>query len=246
MIIFMINLSSKKFIDLTLEVYPADAWIQFPRKLVSGAEEPPTKIEPLSTVEKNGNFVQSFSTTNHSFTHIDAPAHFVQDGTSIDQVPLQQLIGEAVVLDMMHKLPSEGVTAKDLEETGVEVKEGDIVIIRTGWTEKAFGTKEFWEKMIYLSEDAGEWLVNKKVKALLSDFMTDLAPFTSCNHCNSLIPNKENSYPSHKNLLGAGIILIEWCTNLASISNKRVTVIALPLKLKGGDAAQARVIAIED
>lgn len=235
----------KKFIDLTLEVSSKDSWIQYPRKITSGGLEPPTRFEALSTIDREGTFVQSFSTTNHSFTHIDAPAHFFKEGLTIDKVPLEKFIGEAVVIDMMHKQPSEGVTAKDLEKAAVKVNKGDIVIIRTGWTDKAFGTREFWENMIYLSEDAGKWLAEKEIKALLTDFMTDLAPLTSCRHCQSLLPNKNNSYPSHRNLLGAGIILIEWCVNLASIQNERVIVIALPLKLKGGDASHARVIAIE-
>ncbi|ARK32291.1 cyclase family protein [Halalkalibacter krulwichiae] len=237
--------TNQRLIDLTLEVKSADSWIQFPRNIVSGAEEPPTKMKALTTIGKQGSFVQTFSTTTHSYTHIDAPAHFFPNGTPINEVSLEQLVGEAVVIDMMHKQPSEGITAKDLEDSGVEVKKGDIAIIRTGWTDKAFGTQEFWEKMIYLSEDAGKWLAEKKIKALLNDFMTDLAPLSTCPKTGSLIANPKNSYPSHHTLLGAGIVLIEWCTNLVSIQKERVIVVALPLKLKDGDAAQARVIAIE-
>lgn len=237
---------AKKYIDLTLDVISKESWIQFPRKLIRGASEPPTIIETASTVEEHGVFVQKISTTTQCFTHIDAPAHFVIGGKTIDQIPLEQLIGEAVVIDMMHKQPGEGVTAEDLENSGVEVKEGDMVIIRTGWTDKCFGTREFWEKMIYLSEDAGEWLAGKKIKALIQDFMTDTAPLTTCEHCNSLLPVKDKWCPTHHKLLGQGVILIEWCTNLGAITKPRVTIVALPMKIKGGDGAQARVVAIEE
>ncbi|WP_052126221.1 cyclase family protein [Ureibacillus massiliensis] len=236
-----------RYIDLTLDVVSQDSWIQFPRKILFGALEPPTKIEPLMTVEKNGAYVSAISTTTHSFTHIDSPAHFKTDGLTIDRVPLDQLIGDAVVIDMLHKQPGEGVSAEDLENANVEVKEGDIAIIRTGWTDKAWGTREFWEKMIYLEADAGQWLADRKVKALLSDFMTDLAPLKTCDCCQSILPSDEGSkYPSHHTLLGNGIILIEWCTNLGELKKERVKIIALPLKIKDGDASQARVIAIEE
>ncbi|RKJ62777.1 hypothetical protein D7X33_26245 [Butyricicoccus sp. 1XD8-22] len=92
-----------RYIDLTLDVVSQDSWIQFPRKILFGALEPPTKIEPLMTVEKNGAYVSAISTTTHSFTHIDSPAHFKTDELTIDRVPLDQLIGDAVVIDMLHK-----------------------------------------------------------------------------------------------------------------------------------------------
>src|SRR5699024_11550462 len=171
--------------------------------------------------------------------------NFIRGGKTIDEVPLDQLIGEAVVIDMMHKQPGEGVSASDLENSGADVREGDIVVIRTGWTDKAFGTREFWEKMIRLEKDAGKWLASKNIKALVQDFMTDTAPLKTCECCNSLLPSDDEWCPTHYELLGRGTILIEWCTNLAAITKPRVTIVALPLKIKGGDGSQARVIAIE-
>lgn len=236
----------KRIIDLTLTIVPADSWIQFPRKLAgTGRQEPPTKIEAISTIEEYGVLAHRFETTTQSFTHIDAPRHFFKDGLTNDEVPLERLIGEAVVIDMLYKKPKEAVTAKDLENSRIKVKKGDIAIIRTGWTDKAWGTKKFWEEMIWLSEDACDWLIDKGIKALAQDFFTDVYPFLVCEKCGALLPSSKGS-PNHHKFLKNGIILIEWCTNLIAIKKQRVTLICLPLKLKGTDGAPARVIAIED
>jgi len=249
----LIDLNKYRIIDLTLTVVSADSWIQFPRKLVKGAMEPPTKIEPISTIKEHGVFVNYIETTTQSFTHYDAPIHFDENGLANDEVPLEQLMGEAVVIDMMHKRPGEGVTATDLEASGIEVKPGDIAIIRTGWTDRAWGTREFWEKMIYLTEDACDWLIKKRIKALAQDFMTDLAPLHRCEVCGQLtpvrkdIPGQPEPERSHiKFLKENGILLIEWLTNLGKIKKPRVFFICLPMKLKGTDGAPARVIALEE
>lgn len=241
-----------RIIDLTLTVTPAESWVQFPRNLVKGALEPPTKIETVSTVKKHGVFVNYFETTTQSFTHYDAPIHFDENGLANDEVPLEQFMGEAVVIDMMHKKPGEGVTAADIEASGAVVKRGDIAIIRTGWTDRAWGTREFWEKMIYLSEDACDWLIARGIKALAQDFMTDLAPIRKCEVCGQLtpvprVPGGPQPERSHRKFLkDNGIILLEWLTNLGEIKKPRVFLICLPIKLKGTDGAPVRAVALED
>ena len=237
----------KKIIDLSLEIVPAGSWIQFPRNLVYGKEEPPTRIETIMDRRpEGGSFAQRIETTTQSFTHIDAPSHYMVDGLTNDQVPLEQLIGEAVVFDMMHKNEGEGITAEDLESSGVKVNPGDIAIIRTGWTDRTWGTEKFWAEMIWLSLDAGDWLIDKKIKALAQDFFTDVRPLTRCKHCGSLISAPRPKRWNHNKFLEKGIILMEWLTNLGTISKPRVTLICLPLKIKGSDGAPARIIAIEE
>lgn len=229
-------------IDLSLPVVSAESWIQFPRKLVKGNLEPATKIETISKLP----FVQYIETTTQSFTHYDAPRHFYEKGLANDEVPLEQLMGEATVFDMMKKKPCESVTASDLESSGAEIKKGDIALIRTGWTDRAWGTREFWEKMIFLSEDACDWLVNRGIKALAQDFYTDACPpLIKCEVCGQPRAGDTKGI-NHVKFLGKGIILIEWLTNLGAIKKPKVFLICLPQKIKGSDGAQARVIAIEE
>jgi len=235
-----------RYVDCSLNIVNSDSWVQFPRKIVKGAPEPSIKIETISTVKDHKCFVQRLELTTQCFTHIDAPVHFFEDGISIDQVPLDQLINEAVVIDMMHKQPGEGVTAEDLEKSGADVREGDTIIIRTGWTDRAFGTRDFWAKMIYLHPSGADWIVSKKPRALMQDYMTDIPPVLVCDHCGQLLPQKEYC-PNHFKFLGkAGMILIEWCTNLGAIKKPRVKVIAMPLKIQGADGSPARVVVVEE
>jgi kynurenine formamidase len=236
----------KRIIDLTLNMESMDSWVEFPRKLTYGGLELPTVIEPFISPPKHRPLIYKIETTSQSFTHVDAPKHFGDHtAASISEVPLDKLIGEAVVIDMSHKKPKELVTSKDLVDSGVEIKKGDIVIIRTGWTDKTWGTRKFWEQMIGLSHDAGDWLINKGIKALATDFRADIPPLNTCERCGGLIPVPNQDETRHK-FIKYEIPMIENCTNLGAIKKERVYLICLPLRLKDADGSPARVIAIED
>ena len=237
---------AKRFIDCSLEVYPAISWIEFPRMLIYGAANPPVKIEPISTVGEHGASNCYLSMSTDCFTHMESKTHFYEKGRKLSEIPLEWFINDGVVIDMMHKKAGEGVTAADLEQSNAHVKPGDTIIIRTGWTDTCYGTREFWEKMIYLEEDAGDWILSQKPRALMQDFMTDLPPVDTCQCCNSLIKTKRKFCPNHYKFLGADMILIEWVTNLGAIAKPRVQVIALPIKLRGTANAPARVVVVEE
>ena len=236
----------KKYIDCSLSIVTSHAWQEFPRRLVFEGQEPGIKVEQMSTVKKQGvaNFFLQLST--QCFTHIESESHHFEGGRNLDQVPLEWFINDGVVIDMMHKKPGEGISAEELEKSGADVREGDTVIIKTGWTDKCFGTREFWEKMIHLKdEEAANWIVSKKPRALMQDFMTDVAPLRTCEHCSSLLPGLKRT-PCHDIFLERDMLLIEWCTNLGAITKERVQVIALPIKIKDTEGAPARVVVVEE
>ncbi len=230
-----------KIIDLSLTIDPAQKHIQFPRKHLCNAEEPGTVFHTTSTVKQMGFLSTNVSMTTQSFTHIDVPIHCFEDGFACHELPLDYVIGEACVIDMTHKKPGEGVSAADLEASGADVRKGDIAIIRTGWTDKAWGTERFWNEMIYLENDACDWLIKKGIKALAQDFMTDESPMKQSGGK----AGAGYSGYAHREFLSRGIILIEWCTNMCAISKERVFFVCLPLKLLGTDGSASRVIAIE-
>lgn len=231
-----------RIIDLSLIINPETKYTGFPRDKVYNKPAYKTVITPVGTIKGNGVFSCKVEMYTQEFTHYDAPAHYIEGGLLNHEVPLDDLVGEAVVIDMMHKKENEGVSADDLQHLGVEVKKGDIVIIRTGWTDRTWGTWEFWKNMIYLTTDAADWLLSKGIKALVQDFMTCDPP---------LNPPPERRWPSpdwspnHKKFLGKGVCLIEFCTNLGAIKEPRVLLICAPIKLKGTDGAPCRVMAIE-
>jgi kynurenine formamidase len=95
-----------------------------------------------------------------------------------------------------------------------------------------------------LDPSVGEWLVKKRIKGLVYDCYADPPFLEKCEKGGYHIEYKGS--PNHIKLLEAGIPLFTFCHNLRAITKPRVTIVALPLKLKGTDGAPARVIAIED
>ncbi|MFJ5760792.1 cyclase family protein [Neobacillus sp. NPDC093182] len=231
-----------RIIDLTLTIDPETKYPGFPRSKVYGKPESVNQITKVASVEENKVSSHDVLLSTQHFTHYDAPSHYIIGGLNNDEVPLDWLVGEAVVFDMMHKKAGEIVTAADLEATGVQMKKGDIVIIRTGWTDKMFGTFEFWDQMIYLSTDAAEWLMERGIKSLVQDFMTCDSPLHPPAGREWGTPNWS---PNHLTFLGNNVCLIEWCTNLGEIKEERVFLACAPIKLKGTEGAPCRVFAVE-
>ena len=80
------------------------------------------------------NFESSIMTLGcHAYTHVDAPRHFLPGDRHIAEMPLDQWVGDAAVVDLTHLGENAGVTAADLERRGGHVRAGDIVLLRTDW-----------------------------------------------------------------------------------------------------------------
>ncbi len=170
----------------------------------------------------------------HVGTHVDAPRHFVADGPTMDEIPLDRLHGPGVVWTVDVE-PFGIIRIADLEKAKPELKWGDIVLLDCGWW-SAFGTDRYDENYS-LSQDAALWMVEHGVKLVGVDCSTvDLA--------HSQRPAGFN-WPVHRILLSHGVLVAEHLTNLGSLSGKRVEVIFLPLKIRGADGAPARVMARE-
>lgn len=189
---------------------------------------------------RGGRSMNTFlSTTTHVGTHVDAPLHFFEQGQGVDEIPLDKLVGEAVILDVSPKSPGSFVSADDLEKTGVNPSLGQIPVIKTTWTERMWGKPGFWEEMPYLDPSVGDWILAQRVKAVAMDCFPEKAFWR--------VPMRpEEAGINHIKWLGAGIIMIQLLTNLSLIKASRFKLIALPLKIKGADGAPARVIGIEE
>jgi len=175
----------------------------------------------------------------HNGTHIDAPRHMVEQGAPVDQIPLAQVAKEAVLINLPHKGPNSSVSVKDILDTGVEFGPNRIPVIHTGWTEKMWGKPEFWTEMPYLEPGVGELMAKKGVTAVAMDIFPEKALWRGVK----LDPG-EVWVANHLALLEKGIPLIQFVTNLSQIGGNRFVLIALPLKIKGGDGSPARVIAL--
>jgi len=174
----------------------------------------------------------------HYGTHVDAPNHFIRDGDSIEQVPLEKLMGAAAVIELRDHGSEAGIAGDTLEDRGRHVEAGDIVILRTGWSDEWWGKDDFWTRGPFLSPAGAEWLVERRASAIVYDFSEEYVVRNPGFRGEDCIV--------HHTLLGNNIYNIEYVHNLGAIERPRVTILALPLKLVGLDGAPARVVAIED
>jgi arylformamidase len=194
-------------------------------------------FERTHTFAEYGWQASSFSIFAHYPTHVDAPRHFVEDGMTIDQVPLGKLIGPAALIDLTDHRREGKITGDTLEDRGRHIRAGDICILRTGWSDAAWGTESFWRDGPFLSPDGADWLVKRRVHAVVYDFAEEYS--IRDPHA------RGENYVVHHKILGNDIYNIEYVQNLIKISQSRLTIIALPLKLEGFDGAPARVLAME-
>jgi arylformamidase len=243
-----------RIVDLTLPVTSNMAGL--PK--VAFYEQHPTQVRAVTVVNEEQRAVLAaegieclpdapainsmntvFTLNTHIGTHIDAPRHFYADGASISDVSLDRIaMREALVLDVSHKSAGQGVTATDLEKTGVRPGPGQIAVIKTCWTDRAFGKPEFWHDTIHLEPSVGEWIEQCNVSAVAMDCFPE-KPFWKM----TLTPAERGA--NHKRWLKAGIPMIQLLTSLDRIA-PRFTLIALPLNLQGMDGAPARVIGVEN
>ena len=194
---------------------------------------PEVDFQPVRRMDQGHPLnISELSLATHAGTHVDAPWHFVPNGRTIDQIPLEALSGSAVVVPV-DRQPREPIPAADLEASPEPIRSGDIVVLATGWGEKF--ESPAYEEHPYVSEEAAEWLVRRGVKMLGLVLITVDLP-------QAMRPTPF-AYPVHHILLEHEVLIIENLTNLQGLRGRRVTLYAFPLRVRGADGAQARVVA---
>lgn len=231
-------------------------WIDLTHNLSSDAVFWPT-AEPFSmTTDFEGMTdkgyyysAYSFSTAEHGGTHIDAPVHFAKGANHVNEIPLEQLIGDAVVIDVSGEVSQNRdhlVSLTDLK--GWEAQHGEIppdsiVLLRTGFgqlwpdAEKYLGTSlrgaEGVAQLSFPGLDplAADWLIqNRKIKAIGIDTA-------------SIDFGKSTHFETHVALMTHNVPVFENVANLDQLPPTGAYVIALPVKIRGGSGGPLRIIA---
>jgi arylformamidase len=210
---------------------------------MTDAQKELLRAEGLSisdNVEINGRaMISILHIMTHNGTHIDAPRHMMENGFPIDRLPLSQVAKEGVIINLSHKGPNSSVSVQDIIDTGVRLGPDRIPMIYTGWTEKTWGTPEFWSQMPYLEPGVGEYLASKAVPAVGMDLFPERPLWRGVK------PGPGEVWQvNHLALMNKGIPLLQFVTNLSQIGSGKFVVVALPMKMKGADGAPARVIAL--
>lgn len=182
--------------------------------------------------------VSSVDMLLHTGSHVDSTWHVFEDGETIAATALDRVVGEASVIDCSTVGPREPIDAAMLEEAAGDVRAGDLIAIRTDWTDRTWGDfPRFYTQSPYLTEDGADWLVEREPNAIVFDFFEEysaaLDDFTS------------EDFVVHKKLLGVGLPLIESATHLGALE-PRCRLFAPFFRLDDAEAAPCRVFAIID
>ena len=191
-----------------------------------------------------------FWTPEHGGTHIDAPIHFHKDRNTVDEIPVDRFIGNGIVLDVSEKCASNRdylIQVGDFlawEKKHGQIPEGSIVLLRTGfgkfWPDRVqyMGTGERGDTAVKklhfpgLHPDAARWVTqNRRIKAIGLD-----TP--------SIDYGQSTRFESHVALFEENVPALENVANLDKLPDDGFTLVALPMKIKGGSGGPVRIIAI--
>lgn len=171
----------------------------------------------------------------HTATHVDVPYHFYAQGATIEQVPIDRFIADAVPVDLWSKHPDDAITDEDLEPYTDRVRSGDVVLLGTGWSARRGFTREYVYQWPYLSARGAEWLRDRGVKGVGIDGLS-VGGWGS----------PEKGRPPHEVLLSAGIWLVEELNITRELyALERWRIYCLPMLLSGCGGAPARVVVVE-
>ena len=183
--------------------------------------------------------VTAISQSVHTGSHIDAPLHCYEDGLTTAEIPLDRVMGDAVVLDCTGVGSGDPVDVTTLEAAADDVRAGDILLLHTGWSDEHWGSfPEYFTKSPYLSPEAAEWLVTQQPSAVAFDFFEE--------YCARLPDFTSEDFVCHRILLGAGIPMLEQVTGIAQVGRRRFPFFAPFYKIEDCDGAPARFFAVLD
>lgn len=241
----------------TDRIPPDGAWIDLTHEFSAETIYWPTASGFELTVDSKGMSekgywyeANSFRTAEHGGTHLDAPVHFARGHQPVEQVPLERLVGPAVVVDVSQAALGDRdfrLRVADLrawEARHGRIPDGAIVLLRTGYgrfwpdRERYMGTAErglqatFKLRFPGLHPAAAQWLVaERKIDAFGID-----TP--------SIDYGKSRFFRSHQILFKADVPAFENVANLDRLPPKGAFVVALPMKIKGGSGAPLRIVAL--
>jgi arylformamidase len=178
-------------------------------------------------VEVDGYAMSEYHLMNHIGTHVDAPSHHVI-GPSLDDMPLERLVTEAVTLDFSRREPG-AITLAEIAPQLDQITAGDIVLIYSGGS-RYWGSDAYWNGWCYPDEEAAQALIERNISAIGFD-----GP--------SADPVETTTFPLHKRWLSSGRMILENLTNLDQLPQRALLVVA-PMKVKGANGAPARIFAL--
>ena len=200
-----------------------DVTLAISNTLITWPTDPTVSIRKTRLISQgNSCNVSELKLGSHCGTHIDAPYHFEENSITIDQIPLDSLIGNATVFDIKTK---EKIDLEDVKS--LQLKNVKRVIFKT-INSTYWKLPEFKKDFVYITKEAAQYLVDSDVRLVGIDYLS--------------VEKFGNKYAdTHHIFLRKGIVIIEGL-DLSNVKAGDYELIALPLKIKDCDGSPARVI----
>lgn len=190
--------------------------------------DPSVELQRVAKIEEGSDAnVSRLQMSVHTGTHVDAPYHFLKDGTTVENLSLKVLVGRAYVVHLPDSVDL--ITRQVLDNADIPPRTRRV-LFRTR-NSKAWAKAEgvFNKEFVSINADAAETLVQRGVKLVGVDYLS-VAPFN-------------DGVPTHQILLKAGVVIVEGL-DLSKVAQGRYHFYCLPLKLAKTDGAPARAILV--
>jgi kynurenine formamidase len=219
----------------------------------------------LDTEKVNG---QKITFMNHTGTHLDGERHFILHGRDIEQMPLDELVGDAVIADISDQVDDYDVYTSDMIEDAVDVRPGDILFIHTGyqrfgWHREEADPDKFFVKHPGPNMEFAEWCREMELNYLLLDcgsadhpmntVVRDIRPVLAEEAADKLdVDDLDEVFPPsgyqlmHNELFPHGIVHVENAHVPEELLNERVQIGTFPWRFRGGESSVCRCVAFAE
>jgi arylformamidase len=209
--------AKSNWIDISLPIHAG---------MVGGPNDPLVTVKLVRDPAKGDPVTMSQLTMiSHTGTHIDSPRHFFVDGTTIDELPLETFIGPARVIEIKD---TDSIKPAELEP--YDIQAGERILFKTKNSSYVYDSDKFVTPYVYISNEAAQLLVDKKICMVGIDYITVGGYAT-----------REDNRFVHKLFLNGGVSILEE-VNLKGVKPGKYELIAVPLRFRKLDAAPCRAI----
>ena len=237
-----LDLEGARLVDLT---HPFDA------RTIYWPTARPFTLEPVAHGMTEGGYwyaANNFSAAEHGGTHLDAPIHFAEGRWTADEIPLDRLIGPAVVVDIADKAardPDALLTRADVEAfeaRGGRIPDGSILLVRSGWD-------RYWDdRARYLGSPAPGDTAHLHFPGVAGDVAAWLTTARRLRAIGidtaSIDHGPSRDFRAHRALTNANVPIFENLAELGALPPRGATFIGLPMKIRGGSGGPLRAVAV--
>ena len=188
---------------------------------------PAPDFSTVATVAANGYRVKKIAMNTHVGTHMDAPAHMLAEGMTLDALPLERFMGRAAIVDV-RACAGGAIGVGELQAQEEWLAQADFVLFWTGWS-RYWGQEQYLQQYPLLTAEAAAWLGKCRLKGVGIDAIS----FDAIDSQN---------FEIHQQLLAQELVLIENLTRLEEVQ-RGANFFALPLPLREADGSPVRAFA---